>query len=106
MQASLIESQIFMLDLQAARYLVDGVVPKQVGNEHPSGVPTNTYRTKDGYVNIAPIPYMWPQAVQSARPRGPDRSSGLRDARGAPQPPEGGQQPDSEASSARWTPPR
>ena len=50
---------MFMLDLQAARYLVDGVVPKQVGNEHPSGVPTNAYRTKDGYVNVAPIPPMW-----------------------------------------------
>ena len=58
-QASLLESQIFMLDLQAARYLVDGVVPKQVGNEHPTGVPTNVYKTKDGYVNIAPIPSMW-----------------------------------------------
>ena len=50
---------MFMLDLQAARYLVDGVVPKQVGNEHPTGVPTNAYKTKDGYVNIAPIPSMW-----------------------------------------------
>jgi crotonobetainyl-CoA:carnitine CoA-transferase CaiB-like acyl-CoA transferase len=59
MQASLLESQMFMLDLQAARYLVDGVVPKQVGNEHPTGVPTNVYKTKDGYVNIAPIPSMW-----------------------------------------------
>src|ERR1700727_3848609 len=58
-QASLIESQLFMLDLQAARYLVDGVVPKQVGNEHPTGVPTNVYKTKDGYVNIAPVPSMW-----------------------------------------------
>ena len=58
-QASLLESQIFMLDLQAARYLVDGVVPKQVGNEHPTGVPTNVYKTKDGYVNIAPVPSMW-----------------------------------------------
>lgn len=58
-QASLLELQMFMLDLQAARYLVDGVVPKQVGNEHPSGVPTNAYRTKDGYVNVAPIPPMW-----------------------------------------------
>ena len=55
-QASLLESQIFMLDLQAARYLVDGLVPKQVGNEHPTGVPTNVYKTKDGYVNIAPVP--------------------------------------------------
>jgi crotonobetainyl-CoA:carnitine CoA-transferase CaiB-like acyl-CoA transferase len=59
MQASLIESQMFTLDLQAARYLVDGVVPKQVGNEHPTGVPTNVYKTRDGYVNIAPIPPMW-----------------------------------------------
>lgn len=58
-QASLLESQTFMLDLQAARYLVDGVVPKQVGNEHPSGAATNTYKTKDGYVNVAPIPSMW-----------------------------------------------
>ncbi|MEA2906397.1 MAG: hypothetical protein QOI12_3784 [Alphaproteobacteria bacterium] len=58
-QTSLLESQTFMLDLQAARYLVDGVVPKQVGNEHPSGVPTNAYKTKDGYVNVAPIPSMW-----------------------------------------------
>jgi crotonobetainyl-CoA:carnitine CoA-transferase CaiB-like acyl-CoA transferase len=58
-QASLLESQTFMLDLQAARYLVDGVVPKQVGNEHPSGPPTNAYKTKDGYVNVAPIPSMW-----------------------------------------------
>jgi crotonobetainyl-CoA:carnitine CoA-transferase CaiB-like acyl-CoA transferase len=58
-QASLLESQIFMLDLQAARYLVDGVVPKQMGNEHPTGVPTNVYKTKDGYVNIAPVPSMW-----------------------------------------------
>jgi crotonobetainyl-CoA:carnitine CoA-transferase CaiB-like acyl-CoA transferase len=58
-QASLLESQTFMLDLQAARYLVDGVVPKQVGNEHPSGPPTNAYKTKDGYVNVAPMPAMW-----------------------------------------------
>src|SRR3981081_2352736 len=58
-QASLLESQIFMLDLQAARYLVDGVVPKQAGNGHPSGGPTNAYKTKDGYVNDAPIPSMW-----------------------------------------------
>src|SRR5262249_37522395 len=39
----------------------DGKVPKQVGNEHPSGPPTNAYRTKDGYVNVAPIPSMWPR---------------------------------------------
>jgi crotonobetainyl-CoA:carnitine CoA-transferase CaiB-like acyl-CoA transferase len=64
-QTSLLESQIFMLDLQAAHYLVDGVVPKQVGNEHPSGVPTNAYKTKDGYVNVAPIPSMWPRLCKA-----------------------------------------
>src|SRR5262249_13418516 len=58
-QASLLECQTFMLDLSAARYLVDGVVPKQAGNGHPSGGPTNAYKTKDGYLNVAPIPAMW-----------------------------------------------
>jgi crotonobetainyl-CoA:carnitine CoA-transferase CaiB-like acyl-CoA transferase len=64
-QTSLLESQIFMLDLQAVRYLVDGMVAKRVGNEHPSGVPTNAYRTKDGYVNIAPTPPMWPRLCRA-----------------------------------------
>jgi crotonobetainyl-CoA:carnitine CoA-transferase CaiB-like acyl-CoA transferase len=58
-QASLLESQMFTMDLQAARYLIDGTVPKQVGNEHPAGAPTSAYKTKDGYVNVAPIPAMW-----------------------------------------------
>ena len=58
-QSSLLESQIFTMDAHAARYLMEGHVPKQVGNEHPSGVPTNAYKTKDGYVNVAPIPSMW-----------------------------------------------
>lgn len=58
-QASLLESQTFMMDLQAASYLVDGKVPKPVGNEHPSGPPTNAYKTKDGFVNVAPTAAMW-----------------------------------------------
>lgn len=64
-QTSLLEAQTFILDLQAARYLVDGVVPGQVGNEHPSGVPTNAYKTKDGYVNVAPMPSMWPRLCKA-----------------------------------------
>jgi crotonobetainyl-CoA:carnitine CoA-transferase CaiB-like acyl-CoA transferase len=58
-QTSLLESQMFMLDLQAIRYLVDGVVAQRVGNEHPTGAATNAYRTKDGYINVAPTPPMW-----------------------------------------------
>src|ERR1700745_179055 len=34
---SLIEAQIFMLDFQAARYLMGGTVPGQEGNNHPTG---------------------------------------------------------------------
>ncbi|MGB8896382.1 MAG: CoA transferase [Pseudolabrys sp.] len=34
-QTSLLEAQIAMMDFQAARYLVDGVVPGQAGNDHP-----------------------------------------------------------------------
>ena len=64
-QASLLESQMFMLDVHAARYLVNGIVGKRVGNEHPTGVPTNAYRTKDGFVNIAVTPAMWPRLCKA-----------------------------------------
>lgn len=50
---SLLESQVFMLDFQAARYLATGETPKQAGNEHPTVVPTGVFPTSDGYVNIA-----------------------------------------------------
>lgn len=56
---SLIEAQIFLMDFQAARWLIDGDVPGQAGNDHPTNIPMGTYRTKDGYVNIAPMPAMW-----------------------------------------------
>lgn len=58
-QTSLLQSQIFMLDFQAARYLVSGEVASQEGNNHPTGVPTGVFRTKNGHVNIAPTPLMW-----------------------------------------------
>jgi len=58
-QTSLLQAQIFMLDFQAARYLVSGEVAGQAGNNHPTGVPTGVFRTKDGYVNVAPTPVMW-----------------------------------------------
>jgi crotonobetainyl-CoA:carnitine CoA-transferase CaiB-like acyl-CoA transferase len=52
-ETSLLESQIFSLDFQAARWLVDKVVPKQAGNNHPTSIPTGVYKTKDGHINIA-----------------------------------------------------
>src|ERR1700748_3163866 len=52
-QASLLQSMIFMLDFQNARWLVNGEVPKQAGNNHPTNIPTGVFKTTDGYINIA-----------------------------------------------------
>ncbi len=52
-ETSLLQAQIFMLDFQAARWLMAGEVPKQAGNNHPTSAPTGVYRTSDGYINIA-----------------------------------------------------
>ena len=52
-ETSLLEAQIFTLDFQAARWLIDKVVPRQAGNNHPTSIPTGVYKTKDGHINIA-----------------------------------------------------
>jgi formyl-CoA transferase len=52
-QSSLLQAQIFMLDFQASRWLMEGQVPKQAGNNHPTSIPTGVFRTSDGYMNIA-----------------------------------------------------
>ena len=52
-QTSLLESMIAQMDLQAARWTVDGVVPQQEGNHHPTMVPMGCFRSADGFVNIA-----------------------------------------------------
>ncbi|MBP6900304.1 MAG: CoA transferase [Burkholderiaceae bacterium] len=54
-QTSLLESQIAMLDFQAAQWLIDGKLPGQNGNEHPLTVPTGVFKTADGYLNVAAI---------------------------------------------------
>lgn len=52
-QTSLLQAQIFMLDFQAARWLMEQEVPKQAGNNHPTSIPTGVFKTSDGYINIA-----------------------------------------------------
>src|SRR5215471_14950644 len=52
-QTSLLQAQIFMLDFQAARWLMDQDVAKQAGNNHPTSIPTGVFKTSDGYINIA-----------------------------------------------------
>ncbi|TMH27916.1 MAG: CoA transferase [Betaproteobacteria bacterium] len=52
-QSSLLQAGIALLDFQAARYTMKGEVPAQVGNDHPTSMPTSAYQTKDGYINVA-----------------------------------------------------
>ncbi|MDI9332097.1 MAG: CoA transferase [Alphaproteobacteria bacterium] len=51
-QANLLSTMIAMCDFQAARYLIDGVVPPQAGNDHPVTTPMGAYPSSDGYFNI------------------------------------------------------
>jgi len=52
-QSSLLSAGIALLDFQAARYTMKGDVPGQVGNDHPTSMPTSAYQTADGYINVA-----------------------------------------------------
>ena len=50
---SLLEAMLSMLDFQASRWLMSHEVPPQAGNNHPTGIPTGVFETKDGHINIA-----------------------------------------------------
>ena len=50
---SLLEAMVFMLDFQAARWLIDNEVPVQAGNHHPTSTPTGVFETSDGHINVA-----------------------------------------------------
>jgi formyl-CoA transferase len=52
-QTSLLSAMVAMMDFQAARWLVEGEVPGQAGNDHPTSMPTSVYPTADGFINIA-----------------------------------------------------
>jgi formyl-CoA transferase len=63
---SLLEAQIFMLDFQAARWLIAHEVPKQAGNDHPTAIPTGVFPTADGHINIAASGgALWPRLCEA-----------------------------------------
>jgi len=65
-QSSLLNAGIGLLDFQAARYTMKGDVPPQVGNDHPTSMPTSAYKTKDGYMNLAASgDGMWKRVCQT-----------------------------------------
>jgi crotonobetainyl-CoA:carnitine CoA-transferase CaiB-like acyl-CoA transferase len=53
LHTSLLESMVYMMDFQTSRWLIEGDVPTQAGNYHPTSIPTGVYKAKDGYMNIA-----------------------------------------------------
>ncbi|CAA9223214.1 MAG: L-carnitine dehydratase/bile acid-inducible protein F [uncultured Acetobacteraceae bacterium] len=57
---SLLEAQVFMLDFQASRFLMDGEVAGQAGNDHPVNIPMGVFPTADKPINIAASsPKLW-----------------------------------------------
>jgi len=52
-RTSLLESMLAIVDFQAVRWLVEGEVPGQAGNDHPTSIPTGAFATADGPINIA-----------------------------------------------------
>jgi formyl-CoA transferase len=87
-QTSLLQAQIAILDFQAARFLVEGQVPKQAGNDHPTAIPTGVFETRDGHVNLATAGQRsfvqlaatlgMPQWVEDSRFSSPGRRSRFR----------------------------
>jgi formyl-CoA transferase len=63
---SLLEAMIAMMDFQATRWLIDGEVPPQAGNDHPTLFPMGVFPTADGTINIAASgPRMWESFVEA-----------------------------------------
>ena len=52
---SLLEAMVSFMDFQASRWLNDGEVPAQKGNDHPTMTGMGTYEARDGLVNVAAI---------------------------------------------------
>jgi len=64
---SLLEAQVFMLDFQASRFLMDGEVAGQAGNDHPTNIPMGVFPTADKPINIAASsPKMWDAFARAA----------------------------------------
>lgn len=50
---SLLEAMLAKLDFQGARYTMNGEVPAQEGNNHPTNAPMGLFESADGLVNLA-----------------------------------------------------
>jgi CoA:oxalate CoA-transferase len=53
-QTSLVDAMISILSFAADPYLGSGKLPERYGNDHPVSSPYGTFKSSDGYINIAP----------------------------------------------------
>lgn len=53
LETSLFQGQLAQLTFQAGRYFAMGASPKPQGNQHPLIAPYESFRTKDGHLNVA-----------------------------------------------------
>ncbi len=51
--ASMLGGQVALLSYQAGRYFATGTAPGRIGNRHASIAPYETFKTSDGFVNVA-----------------------------------------------------
>jgi len=51
--ASMLDGQVAWLTYQAGYYFATGENPRRLGSAHPSLVPYQAFRTRDGYLNVA-----------------------------------------------------
>ena len=94
-ETSLLQAQIFMLDFQAARWLIAKEVPKQAGNDHPTSIPTGVFKTTDGHINIATTGgAIWERFCQALGATAMHAAAGLPDRQGALAEPQGAQRRD------------
>lgn len=52
LHVNLLHAQIAMMDFQVARYLNEGDIPVQVGNDHPTSSPMGLFTASDGHFNL------------------------------------------------------
>jgi formyl-CoA transferase len=65
---SLLESMISMLDFQAARWLMNGEIATQAGNNHPTSIPTGCFPSSDGQILIgAAGDRLWERFCKAAK---------------------------------------
>jgi crotonobetainyl-CoA:carnitine CoA-transferase CaiB-like acyl-CoA transferase len=67
---SMLDGQVSLLTLAAARYFALGEVPPRLGTEHPGRVPSATFRCKDGkYAHITASDQHWAPLCEALQMR-------------------------------------